>query len=312
MKFSSLSFLCMLIVTEAKLRSEGNPMDRELQNCELTDTVISGECSYSTVKAAVLASSCTEAQFLAMLDVTTEADATAAVTGLCEGADGTSRENFVPWSAVTDQGYQFDKEFFNGGTILNEDYATTDTPNLLATQTARLKEMETTVLKKRGISWPSYIENFSDDNCDESVTMCCWTADRDQVGEGSCSGTGCQDENPVDNTDVCYFDSRKSTFAAHVVDATTVFGGGSAGPVHCNGFTFNTDLETKYAGNTLFQVAMSHGLMGNGYVREIPGAPMCGCINTVSATSSTFSLIFVNHAFFLWKRFTNTPLTILP
>ena len=297
MKFSSLSLLCMLIVTEAKVRSEGNPTDRELQNCELTDTVISGECSYSTVKAAVLASSCTEAQFLAMLDVTNEADATAAVTGLCEGADGTSKGNFVPWSAVTDQGYQFDKEFFNGGTILNEDYATADTPNLLTTQTARLKDIETTILKKKGISMPSYIENFSDDNCSEPVAMCCWTADRDQVGKGSCSGTGCQDEDPVDNTDVCYFDSRDSTFAAHVVDGTTVFGDGSAGPVNCHGFTFNTDLETKYAGNTLFQVAMSHGLMGNGYVREIPGAPMCGCINTVSAISSTFSLICQSRIF---------------
>ena len=311
MKFSSLSFLSVLIVTEAKLHSEGYTRDRKLQSCELTNIEISGECNYSTVKAGILASSCTEAEFFAMLDVNTEADATAAVAQLCEGADDTSKGNFVPWSKVTDQGYQFDKEFFNGGTILNEDYATADSPDLLATQTARMKQIESAVLRKKGISWPSYIENFSDDSCDEPVAMCCWTADRDKVGSGSCSGTGCQDEDPVDNTDVCHFDSRDSTFAAHVVDATTVFNGDLEGPVHCHGFTFNTNLETKYAGNTLFQIAMSYGLMGNGYVREIQGAPMCGCINTVSAISSTLSPICLSPPF-LWKSFTNNPLAILP
>jgi len=286
MKFTSLSFLYVLIITEAKLGSEGNPAARELESCELTNTYVNGECSYSNVKASVLASPCTEAEFFAMLGAEDEAEATATVGQMCEGADETSRENFIPWSAVTDRGYQFDKEFFNGGTFFNEDYATADAPDLLATQTARLKQIESTVLKKRGISWPSNIENFSDDSCDEPVAMCCWTADRDKVGTGSCSGTDCQDKDPVDNTDVCYFDSRDSSFAAHVIDATTVFPDDSEGPVHCHGFTFNSASETKYAGNTLFQVAMSYGLMGNGYVREIQGAPMCGCIKTMPKVTS--------------------------
>jgi len=106
------------------------------------------------------------------------------------------------------------------------------------------------------------------------------------VGAGTCTGTGCQDEDPVDNTDVCYHDSRDSSFAAHVIDATNVFTGDSEGAVHCHGFTYQTELEQKYKGNSLFEVAFSRGLLGNGYVREVPGAPMCGCIDTMPKVTS--------------------------
>jgi len=306
MKFLSFSLLCLAVLTESNVVSE--EVVRELQECTV-DTEISGVCSYDAVAKAVNATGCTETELFSMLGTANEAEARTIVSDMCEKADKDSKENFVDWHTVTDRGYQFDKEFFHGGTIFNEEYATADKPDLLATQTARLKQIETNIVKKRGISWPNtaFMKSFGvvhGGNCNEPVIMCCWTADRDKVGAGSCSGVDCQDENPVNNTNVCRFDSRDAAYAAHVPDGTTIFPGGAEGAVNCHGFVGKTALDNKYAGNSLFNLAMSYGLMGNGYAREVQGAPMCGCVDSMpKVTHAGCSSTEVTEKFSVQKKF---------
>ena len=95
--------------------------------------------------------------------------------------------------------------------------------------------------------------------------MCCWVSSRDPNMQGE----------PEDNTDVCSHEMSNSPRSAHVEGGDTVFVG-EQGPVNCHGFYWNNG--DRYRGNLLFHVAMSHGLLDNQYVRNIPGAPMCGCV----------------------------------
>ena len=188
----------------------------------------------------------------------------------------------LPWSDVTKRGYQFDKEFFNGGSIFNTEYESD--LNDIGADTKRLKVIKDNLLTRRNIAWPHNIRNFEDtDNgsCDSGYAMCCWTADRSPEGGGTCMGVGCQDEDPDDNTDVCHLDmGGDAARASHVQNGDGFFPGDSEGHVNCHAFHFDSS-DAKWSGNILFEVAMSHGLIGNGYVRNIPGAPMCACVEQV-------------------------------
>jgi len=268
----------------ANLRGSDNVKDqRKLQVCSIDNITFEGDCNYSQMRKA--ASTCTDIEFFSLLGVDDETEATSKVNDICLEAERASTEGFFPWSSVTKRGYQFDKEFFNGGTIFNEEYATVDSPNKLQRDTARLKLVEDHVLSKRGISWPENISNFStESSCDSRAAMCCWVADRDSVGSGTCSGFGCQDESPDGNTDVCYVDMANSQLASHVKDGYAIFPKAFEGEVTCHGFAWSDDTA-DYKGNLLFKVAMADGLMGNGYVRNVPGAPMCGCVEQMPVVS---------------------------
>merc|ERR1712117_499077 len=57
------------------------------------------------------------------------------------------------------------------------------------------------------------------------------------------------------------------------------------GPVHCHGFTWDGTTD-KFKGNLLFEVAVSHGTLNHGYVKGIPGGPMCGCVEQMPKVST--------------------------
>ena len=51
--------------------------------------------------------------------------------------------------------------------------------------------------------------------------------------------------------------------------------------VHCHGFAWADDDASptaRYKGNNLFYVSMYDHMYKRGYVRNVPGAPMCGCL----------------------------------
>ncbi len=132
------------------------------------------------------------------------------------------------------------------------------------------------LLRKHGIAWPSNIDNFNEEtSCEASAAMCCWVASRDLKTHS----TG----EPIDNTDVCSHYIGNSQRSAHVEGGESVFVGDS-GPVNCHGFYW--DDSNRYKGNLLFHVAMSQGLLDHGYVRNVPGAPMCGCIEQMPVVSN--------------------------
>ena len=241
--------------------------------CNL-DNVEVDQCDLATIKTKT---SCTDAD-LEPYDIDT----------LCADAQPTT----LPWSDVTKRGYQFDKEFFNGGSIFNSEYESD--LNDLGADTKRLQVIRDNLLTRRNIAWPDHIRNFENTgsgSCDSGFAMCCWTADRSPVGDGTCMGVGCQDENPVSNTDVCHLDmGGDAARASHVQNGDAFFPGNAEGDVNCNAFKFG-DSDAKWSGNILFEVAISSGLMGNGYVRNIPGAPMCACTEQVSPFQKHSSLI---------------------
>merc|ERR1712037_333350 len=52
------------------------------------------------------------------------------------------------------------------------------------------------------------------------------------------------------------------------------------GPIHCHGLVWGDDPlqgDNVYKGNLLFYVSMYDHMTQRGYVRNIPGAPMCAC-----------------------------------
>jgi len=82
-------------------------------------------------------------------------------------------------------------------------------------------------------------------------------------------------------SDICYVDHERSPQANHVAGGFTIFEGDAEGDTHCHGFVW-TDDETstdfRYKANTLFYVSMRDHMKNRGYVRNVPGAPMCGCV----------------------------------
>ena len=244
---------------------------------EIIGKTFTGPCEAAKVRQLF---TCSQAELFDFLDVDSEEEVTAELKSYCDKGEAASVEDFVPWSAVTKRGYQFDKEFFNGGTVFNEEHATPSYPTLHADQTERVKAIERDVLHRRGIAWPDYIYNFdSSQSCEAKAAMCCWTADRDAVGEGSCTGVGCQDEEPVDNTDICIHDMGMSQLASHVQRGVVFYPSDSENAVNCHGFAWGDnkgDLDDKYKGNLLFHTAMLTGFAENGYVRNVPGGKICG------------------------------------
>jgi hypothetical protein len=147
------------------------------------------------------------------------------------------------------------------GTIFN-----TETDNYDFTKdTARLVQIRDELLLKHGIGWPGNTDNFNLESCETHAAMCCYVSSRDPTND-----TG----EPIDNTDVCVHNMADAQTSSHVRGGESIFV--DEGPVNCHGFFWNEG--DRYKGNLLFHVAMSEGLIKNQYVRNVPGAPMCGCV----------------------------------
>ena len=130
------------------------------------------------------------------------------------------------------------------------------------------------------------MSNFK--NCELRAAMCCWTQDRQAGdGNGNCAepyDQNCVDADPADNTDVCYVDMERSPESNRVEKGFAVFDDESEGDVHCHGFAWSNNANEPSAlfkGANLFFVSMYDHLGIRGYVRNVPGAPMCGCVDQV-------------------------------
>jgi hypothetical protein len=188
---------------------------------------------------------------------------------------------------INGKGWQFDNNYFDGGTYINEEYeavATEDT----------FEEIYNDIAKNTLITFPndntSVEKNFAD--CDINAIMCCWVQDRQaNDANGNCNDPGdggCMDKDPADNTDVCYVDLASGAASSHVAGGFAIFPNDTEGASHCHGMAWSGDLtatDTRYRGNSLFYISMYDHLSQRGYVREVPGSPMCGCINQMPVVS---------------------------
>jgi len=179
------------------------------------------------------------------------------------------------------EGPQFLKNFLDGGTPLN-DYVETTTDGEVEyslTEDASVIVDSYEDAKKTTFSSPDgganakydkYFSNFfrGDMECPLGVIECCYTDSR-------------LDNSPiVDNAEMCAMDLTVAKRTNHIAAGSyTVFNTEAADKTYCSGFAYEADSfgdKVKY--NTLFAMAMKTNLYDKGYVKNIPGAPMCGCV----------------------------------
>uniref|UniRef100_A0A7S1G0X7 Kringle domain-containing protein n=1 Tax=Corethron hystrix TaxID=216773 RepID=A0A7S1G0X7_9STRA len=195
----------------------------------------------------------------------------------------------IPFSAITDQGDIFDKEYYDGGTYYNEERESINeygiTENRLKNDPgARIIDIYKSLASNQGLSWPNSISNF-EDKCKLNAAMCCFTQDRQaNDNNGNCATPyeeNCIDASPADNTDICYVDMERAPTSSRTSQGFAIFEKNAEEDSHCHGFAWAedpTDSSARFSANNLFYVSMYDHLTARGYARNVPGAPMCACV----------------------------------
>jgi len=197
-------------------------------------------------------------------------------------------ESYLDFGKITGQGTIFDKEYYDGGTYYNEQRESIDadgiTTNVLENEPGhRIESIYEGIAQERGITFPDHLINF--EKCELNAAMCCFVQDR-QAGDnnGNCKkpyDTDCVDADPADNTDICYVDFARAPTSSRTTDGFALFEGEDEDDSHCHGFAWGddaTEAEARFKGNNLFYVSMYDHFTQRGYVRNVPGAPMCACV----------------------------------
>jgi len=205
----------------------------------------------------------------------------------------------------------FLQTFYNGGTDWNEHIETLRTPPSDGTNPAQVLKEEAYNVRSyfdgnTGLARNAHLElpdipNFDLDTCNLNAAMCCYVQDRQaDDGNGNCDNgdnndqydTLCVDKDPGDNTDLCLVDWNRAPFSNGVgSDGFTVYAEDNdegEGNIHCHGFAWPNDdahMYSRYKGNNLFFVSMYDHMYKRGYVRNVPGAPMCGCVEHMPVVS---------------------------
>eukprot|EP00985_Skeletonema_marinoi_P034550 scaffold44224_cov270-Skeletonema_marinoi.AAC.1 len=226
------------------------------------DISLGSTCDLAALETALSGSTCT-------IDLLfPDGDAATAVQELCEYD--------APTQFVHIQGsYQLDQRSMNGGGDVK------DGENTFDIDVARVKRFIDNEMDDQVIAWPEYAQkeeynpangygdngympNFNIDpdaekgSCKLNTAMCCFVESQFDF---------------VDNSDICRHDLSKSPQSNHIKSAWSVFSGDESS--HCVGFTWEDgDI---YKGNTLFYTSLYQTVV-NGYMGNVPGAPMCACV----------------------------------
>jgi len=122
------------------------------------------------------------------------------------------------------------------------------------------------------------------DSCDSKTVMCCWGRDRQYFdGNGGCKVKDCANENPGDNTDLCWTEVGDNLYPYP--------GDGVEKDLHCHGISWGSDddINTKGKWNSLFYVSLYDHMYERGYVEAITNDAkiagthaMCGCIEKMA------------------------------
>lgn len=122
--------------------------------------------------------------------------------------------------------------------------------------------------------YPPYMANFNlTSGCKLNSMMCCFTENR-------LSSTF------EDNADACSHDLEQSTFSNNVRHGYGVYD--SAVPTYCTAYRWSDDESSasyQYRGNALFDLSFGT-FMRKGYVKNLPGAPMCSCIENMPVVTN--------------------------
>mmetsp|Transcript_8398 Transcript_8398/g.10601 ORF Transcript_8398/g.10601 Transcript_8398/m.10601 type:complete len:858 (+) Transcript_8398:97-2670(+) len=197
-------------------------------------------------------------ELLAFFDVNSKLQIEEQIGAICTSG---YKEQYLPFEVIMGKHFQFSDEFFDGGTTWNYENESRD-------DASRIKMVQENHAN-RAIGMPD-VHNFK--KCELRAAMCCYVASR--------KGTGV-DAEPEDNSDACYMDFSGAQQSSHVRDGYSIYGNGVEGNLNCHGFAWGDDVgnaDNALKGNSLFQVAMYDSLYEKGLAEELPGAPMCGCV----------------------------------
>ncbi|KAL7550659.1 hypothetical protein ACHAWF_013875 [Thalassiosira exigua] len=198
---------------------------------------------------------------------------------------------------TNDPTLHFEQKFYNGQGPWQEEvetiYETDDqTPTSRLREDARhLREFYLGDGSYSKVEWPNQLTQFEDSTCTMNAAMCCWPRDRQaNDGNGNCAtpyDENCQDNDPADNTNLCFADLKDGNDSSGFNSDLGFMSfpddnNAGEGAIHCHGFAWSDDPyhhTARYKSNNLFFVSGYDHLHQRGYAKNIPGMPMCGCMD---------------------------------
>jgi len=161
--------------------------------------------------------------------------------------------------------YQLTKTYFDGGSVWND-----GSEAGLAVDAARAVRFSNVAADSVRLDLPrgpqgdasKVIANF--ENCESGAGMCCFL-------HGGAS-----------NAEVCAVDLEASPRSNHVANGWSVYNANDGDETYCEGFTWDAEDETSFSsqhrGNVLFEISVRKNLLERGRTKNVPGSPMCGCV----------------------------------
>lgn len=272
MKFFSITLSLCITATSGLRGAKVSTVETSQQSRQL-QTAVSGACTVENFAAAV-GGKPTLASYLGVLN--NDSAMQNALDEKCEDA----LEPTIDLSDTLGKGPQFLKNFLDGGTTWNDNYETPTGKYSLEADAAVIpatySESTTSSVYSApdgGTSetYPGYFSNFyrANKECVLGVMECCYVGSRKS------------DVTFENNAQMCAMDLGDAAKSNHIKDhAFTFFDTQPSNQAYCSGFAFEKDtFEDSVKYNTLFHMAMKTNLYDKGYVKNIPGAPMCGCLD---------------------------------
>eukprot|EP00591_Stephanopyxis_turris_P005371 CAMPEP_0195526062 /NCGR_PEP_ID=MMETSP0794_2-20130614/26899_1 /TAXON_ID=515487 /ORGANISM="Stephanopyxis turris, Strain CCMP 815" /LENGTH=711 /DNA_ID=CAMNT_0040656673 /DNA_START=200 /DNA_END=2335 /DNA_ORIENTATION=+ len=241
-----------------------------------------------------------EDDFWLQIDANNRTTAKSIIHGVC--GDAFERATEIAYTDIAREGtdYEFEREYYRGGTYWNDETETNyhknvegGAKNVLKLGARNVRYFYNTFAQRSHVEWPDQLSNFDSGTCTTSAAMCCWPRDRQaNDANGNCNkpyDENCYNKDPTDNTDLCYMDLSKGNLSTEFGSSgTVVFPHDGEGSVHCHGFAWandENDFTNRYKANNLFFVSMYDHMHQRGYVENIPGAPMCACVEQMPTVS---------------------------
>jgi len=294
MKYTAAALTCLLAQTVSAQTS-----------CFATNNfkinIVDGECSYDDLieglEIRIENKNCendAQEELRLLLGASSNGEAKDIIEEYCAEQFALQVENSKHLTDYLMKKTDFIEEYFHGGTTWNEEIQYTDESgidrNVLANDASRVNSLYNGRGQNGMILMPEY-DGLG--NCNNNAIYCCWAQDRQaNDNNGNCNTpyeTDCDDKDPGDNTDLCAVDiDSNSEYAAHVAGGFSIFPDNKEGPIHCHGFAWSKRDDaamTRYKANNLFYVSMYDHMYTRGYVRAVPGAPMCGCAEDMPIVS---------------------------
>jgi hypothetical protein len=236
------------------------------------------------------------------------------IASLCQSVyDDAKATRTVPFTDAANKGddLHFESMFYNGRSIWQEEveteFETEDggRTSVLKQDAEAVRDFYEGVAEHEPVAWPGSLPNFQspvtdsqgNPTCRTGAAMCVWPKDRQaNDNNGNCAkpyDINCVDKDPADNTNLCFVDSSRGPNSNEFESDKGLYmfpgdNNDGEGAIHCHGFAWSNDVDhpsARFRGNNLFYVSMYDHMYVRGYVKNIPGAPMCGCVEQMPTVS---------------------------